>query len=136
VKQTITGAFDVTLAPQTDEPGVSDPVIGRLSLDKRFHGDLDATSRGMMLGVRTAVTGSAGYVAMERVVGTLDGKSGSFVLQHSSTMTRGEPTQSVTVVPDSGTDGLAGLCGTMTIANKDGKHTYHFAYWFDTTAQP
>lgn len=131
MKQTITGAFDVTLVPHADDPGVSDPIIGRMALDKRFHGDLDATSRGMMLGVRTAVPGSAGYVAMERVVGTLDGKSGSFVLQHSSTMTRGEAAQSVTVVPDSGTDQLAGLCGAMTIENHQGKHSYRFEYWFE-----
>ncbi len=106
-----------------------------MSIDKQFHGDLEAASKGQMLAVRTAVKGSAGYVAMERVVGTLAGRAGSFVLQHSSTMTRGEPRQSITVVPDSGTDGLAGLTGTMTIEIKDGKHFYHFEYGFEGAAK-
>lgn len=104
-----------------------------MSLDKQFHGELEAVSKGQMLGVRTAVKGSAGYVAMERVVGTLAGRTGSFVLQHSSTMTKGVPQQSITVVPDSGTDQLAGLAGSMTIDNADGKHAYNFEYWFDVT---
>ncbi|MCB9846880.1 MAG: DUF3224 domain-containing protein [Phycisphaeraceae bacterium] len=129
-KQTATGPFEVNLAPQADPAGVGDPSIGRLSLDKRFHGDLDARSRGQMLGVRTAIGGSAGYVAMELVEGTLAGKSGAFVLQHSSTMDRGTPTQSITVVPDSGTGGLEGLAGSMTIDITDGGHFYRFEYWF------
>lgn len=125
-----TGPFDVTLKPQADDPAVGDPAIGRMSLDKQFRGDLDAASKGQMLGVRTAVKGSAGYVAMERVVGTLAGRTGSFVLQHGSTMDKGVPRQSITVVPDSGTDELTGLAGSMTIDIADGKHTYTFEYAF------
>jgi hypothetical protein len=131
-----TGPFDVTLTPQTDDQNVGDATIARMSLDKQFHGDLEAASKGQMLGVRTAVKGSAGYVAMERVVGTLNGRKGSFVLQHSSSMNRGEPQQSITVVPDSGTDQLVGLLGSMTIDIVDGKHFYNFEYRFDPTANP
>ena len=131
MKLRVTGPFEVVLKPQMDDAAVGDPAIGRMSLDKQFHGPLEATSKGQMLGVRTAVKGSAGYVAMERVVGTLDGRAGSFVLQHSSTMTRGEPKQSITVVPDSGTDGLVGLAGSMSIEIIEGKHAYQFEYWFE-----
>ncbi len=99
-----------------------------MSIDKRFSGDLEATSQGEMLSAMTGVQGSAGYVAIELVTGTLDGKSGSFVLQHSSTMSRGAPEQNVTVVPDSGTSELAGLAGRMKIHVADGKHTYELEY--------
>jgi hypothetical protein len=99
-----------------------------MSIDKQFHGDLEATSKGQMLSAVTAVKGSAGYVAIERVSGTLHGRSGTFVLQHSGTMTRGAPQQSVTVVPDSGTGQLVGLAGKMTINITDGKHSYEFEY--------
>jgi Protein of unknown function (DUF3224) len=92
-----TGTFDVRLNPQpADESG-----IGRLTIDKQFHGNLEGTSKGHMLAYSTEVQGSAGYVAMERVTGTVGGRSGSFVLQHSATMTRGEPLLVLTVVPDS-----------------------------------
>jgi hypothetical protein len=118
------GTFDVKMAPQTPQ----DDAIGRMSLDKQFHGDLEATSQGEMLAAMTAVQGSAGYVAMEKVTGKLNGKSGTFVLQHTGTMTRGTPTLSITVVPDSGTGELAGLTGTMTIDIASGKHSYTFEY--------
>jgi len=132
-----TGPFDVTLTPRPDPAGVGDPVVGRMSLDKAFHGDLEATSKGQMLAVRSSVKGSAGYVAIERVVGTLHGRSGSFSLQHSGTMTRGTPKQSITVVPDSGTDELAGLGGTMTIeVQPGGKHLYRFDYSFADAPAP
>ena len=122
------GAFDVTLTPQaTDDDGSGVP-LGRLSIDKRFHGPLEATSRGEMLSARTAVQGSAGYVAIERVTGTLAGRRGSFVLQHTGVMTRGAPQLTITVVPDSGTGELAGLGGTMDIIVTDGKHEYDFHY--------
>lgn len=130
-KQTAAGAFEVNLTPQADGEGVGDPSIGRLAIDKQFHGDLEAVSKGQMLGVRSADTGSGGYVALERVVGKLAGREGSFVLQHSSTMKRGAPTQSVTVVPDSGTGGLTGLVGEMTIEIEGGKHGYRFEYGFE-----
>lgn len=120
------GEFEVKMNPQAD--GNGEPTVGRMSLDKRFHGDLEATSKGQMLAVMTDVQGSAGYVAMERVNGKLDGRSGTFALQHSGTMTRGTPQLVITVVPDSGTGELAGLIGTMTIKIADGKHFYEFDY--------
>jgi Protein of unknown function (DUF3224) len=121
------GTFEVKLKPQTDE-NVGDPTVGRMSIDKQFRGDLEATSKGQMLAVRGDVQGSAGYVAMERVAGTLAGRSGTFALQHTGTMNRGVPEQSVTVVPDSGTGEMIGLKGKMTITIADGKHSYEFEY--------
>jgi hypothetical protein len=118
------GTFEVKLLPQPTE----EKALSRMSIDKQFHGDLEATSKGEMLAAMTSVKGSAGYVAMERVSGSLHGRTGTFVLQHSSTMTRGTPQQSVTVVPDSGTDQLVGLTGKMTIIIADGKHSYEFEY--------
>ncbi|MDX6611790.1 MAG: hypothetical protein QOD75_976 [Blastocatellia bacterium] len=121
------GTFEVKMNPQaSDKEG--EPTVGRMSLDKHFHGDLEASSRGQMLAVGTEVKGSAGYVAMERVNGTLHGKSGTFALQHSGTMTRGTPQLTITVVPDSGTGELSGLAGKMTINIVDGKHLYEFDY--------
>jgi hypothetical protein len=122
------GTFEVKLAPQALEDKSADPTLGRLSIDKQFHGDLEARSKGEMLSAGTAVKGSAGYVAIERVSGTLHGRAGSFVLQHSGTMTRGEPRLTVTVVPDSGAGELVGLAGSMTINIADGKHSYDFDY--------
>lgn len=124
---TATGTFDVKIKPQIDE-SVGDPTVGSMSIDKQFHGDLEATSKGQMLAVQGDVKGSAGYVAMERVSGTLAGRIGTFALQHAGTMTRGVPEQSVTVVPDSGTGELAGLQGEMRILIDGGKHSYQFEY--------
>jgi hypothetical protein len=126
------GTFEVKLAPQADEQ-VGDPSVGRMSIEKQFQGDLEATSRGQMLAVMTEVKGSAGYVALERVSGTLAGQSGTFALQHSGTMTRGAGQLTITVVPDSGTGELAGLAGKMSIEIVEGKHFYEFEY---TLAQP
>ncbi len=123
-----TGTFEVKLNPQGQDDKSEDPMLGRMSIDKRFHGDLEGTSKGQMLTAGTAFKGSAGYVAIERVSGTLHGLSGTFVLQHSGTMTRGTPQLTVTVVPDSGTGQLAGLAGKMTIKIADGKHSYDFEY--------
>lgn len=129
MKHTATGPFDIQLAPQPLSGIAEATGLGRLSLDKRFEGDLQATSQGEMLSFRSSVQGSAGYVAMETVRGTLQGRSGSFVLQHSSSMERGTPTQSITVVPDSGTEGLAGIAGRMVIAiASGGAHSYQFDY--------
>ena len=122
------GTFEVKVSPQTAEEKVGDPTVGRMALDKQFHGDLEAAGKGQMLAVGTDVKGSAGYVAMERVTGTLEGRSGSFALQHSGTMTRGTPSLTITVVPDSGTGGLAGIAGSMSIEIADGKHSYDFEY--------
>lgn len=126
MKQTANGPFDIQLAPQPLSSVAESTGLGRLSLDKTFHGDLQATSQGEMLSFRSSVQGSAGYVAMETVRGTLHGRRGSFVLQHSSTMERGTPTQSITVVPDSGTDELAGITGRMVITITNGAHFYQF----------
>jgi hypothetical protein len=123
------GTFEVKLLPQPAE----EKTLGRMSIDKQFHGDLEATSKGQMLAAMTSVKGSAAYVALERVSGLLHGRAGTFVLQHSSTMTRGTPQQSITVVPDSGTDQLAGLTGKMTIIITDGKHSYEFEYQLGET---
>lgn len=122
------GTFDVTLAPLSLHDAISDPLLGRMSISKQFSGDLAGSSVGEMLSARTAVPASAGYVAIEFVSGTLAGRSGSFVLQHSSTLAQGEVVQSIQVVPDSGTDGLTGLSGNMTIDNSDGTHRYTFDY--------
>src|SRR5438445_559257 len=119
-----TGTFDVKLTPQAPRDEAGDATLSRMSIDKQFHGDLAGTSTGDMLTAGTPVTGSAGYVAMERVTGTLRGRSGTFVLQHSGTMTRGAPQLSVTVVPDSATGQLVGLAGSMSINIADGKHSW------------
>jgi hypothetical protein len=121
------GTFEVKVTPQADDNG-GEPALGRMSLDKRFHGDLEGTSKGEMLTVATDVKGSAGYVAKERVIGKLKGHSGTFALQHTGTMTRGVPNLAITVVPDSGTGELIGLAGQMTINITDGKHFYEFEY--------
>jgi hypothetical protein len=124
------GTFDVKVIPQTADEEAGGP-FSRLFLDKQFHGDLEATSKGQMLGARTAVEGSAGYVALELVSGTLHGLRGSFVLQHNGTMMKGAPTMMVTVVPDSGTGELIGLAGKMTIVIADGTHSYEFEHTLD-----
>lgn len=126
--QRASGTFEVTLKSQTLFHPDASPLLGRMTIDKQFHGDLTATSQGEMLSARTSINNSAGYVAIEHVAGTLHGRKGTFVLQHSSLMTRGEPQQNITVVPDSGTDELVGLSGTMVITNNEGKHSYEFDY--------
>jgi len=99
-----------------------------MTIEKQIHGDLEATSKGQMLTAGTSVKGSAGYVAIERVSGTLHGRTGTFILQHTGTMNRGALQLSITVVPDSGTGQLTGLTGKMDIQITDGKHSYDFAY--------
>ena len=124
-----TGSFDVKLTPQKpDNTEAEGAAIGRMSIDKKFSGDLEAARKGEMLAAVTEFKGSAGYVAIERVGGKLHGRSGTFILQHCGTMTRGIPQLTVTVVPDSGTEELAGLTGRMTIEIDDGKHFYEFDY--------
>ena len=123
-----TGTFEVKLTPQPPEDKAEGSTLGRMSGEKQFHGDLEGTSKGQMLTATTDVKGSAGYVAIERVTGTLHGRSGSFVLQHSGTLTKGAAQQSITVVPDSGTGQLVGIAGKMTITIADGKHSYDFEY--------
>jgi hypothetical protein len=122
------GEFVVKLVPLPLEGLDQGSKIGRMSIDKSISGDLAATSTGQMLSAMTDVKGSAGYVAIERVDGVLDGRRGSFVLQHSGTMNRGAPSLSVTVVPDSGTGELAGLVGEFRITVANGRHSYEFSY--------
>jgi hypothetical protein len=122
------GTFEVKMTSPTTDANASASAIGRFSLDKKFHGDLEGASKGEMLAVSSTVSGSAGYVAMEQVTGTLKGRTGTFALQHSGTMNRGAAQLSVTVVPDSGTGELVGLSGKMDIKITDGKHFYEFDY--------
>ena len=122
------GPFEVKLAPLPTYENVEGSPLGHLSIDKQFHGDLEATGKGEMLSAGGTVKGSAGYVAIERVQGTLHGKTGSFVLQHSGTMNRGVPGLVITVVPDTGTGELTGLAGTMAIVIEAGTHSYDFDY--------
>ena len=123
-----TGSFEVTMNPHPPYDTTDGISLGRVTINKRFQGDLDATSVVEMLGAMTSVKGSAGYVAIERIVGTLESRSGSFVLQHSGTMTRGEPQLTVSVVPDTGTGELKGIAGKMTIDISNGKHTFTLDY--------
>lgn len=131
VKQTARGTFDVKLTPQppSDDPGRAD--LGHMTIDKLFHGDIEGTSKGDMLTGATAVKGSAGYVAIERVTGSVQGRKGSFILQHSGTLNRGVPSLSISVVPDSGTGELTGLTGTLTISIDNGQHSYVLEYTMD-----
>lgn len=122
------GTFEVKMTPQAHVDGVGDPSVGRMAIDKRFSGDLEGTGRGQMLAVGTAVDGSAGYVAIERVQGTLRGRTGSFALQHHGLMDRGTPTLSITIVPDSGTEGLGGIAGVLNLSVRDGVHHYELVY--------
>ena len=123
--RTATGSFDVAMLPQADSaastPGAT---LGRMRLDKHYHGELQAAAQGQMLSAITATQGSAAYVAIEHVTGTLHGRSGSFVLQHKGVMNRGAQQLEITVVPDSGTGGLAGLSGRMGIRITEGRHYY------------
>ncbi len=125
---TAKGTFEVKLAPLQFEGQPDGSKLGRMSIDKQISGDLVATTSGQMLSAMTATKGSAGYVAVERVVGVLHGRKGTFVLQHTGSMNRGEPSLSVTVVPDSGTEELAGLSGDFKIIVAEGKHSYEFTY--------
>jgi len=121
------------MSPQAPDDPAGDATPGRLLLDKQYHGDLEATAKGQMLAARTEIKDSAGYVAIERVNGALHSRSGTFVLQHSGTMTRGVPQLTITVVPDSGTGQLVGLAGRMEIKITDGKHSYELEYTLDAT---
>jgi hypothetical protein len=130
MSQRAIGPFDVKVTPQKPDTQVARAAnLARLTIDKRFHGELEGESKGEMLAAQTDVKGSAGYVALERVTGTLKGHRGSFVLQHSATMTRGAPAMHITVVPDSGTGELRGLSGKMSIiVAEDGAHSYEFDF--------
>ena len=121
------GPFDVKVTPQDDKS--EDPLLGRMTIDKQYHGDLDATGKGQMLTAGSAAKGSGAYVAIEKVSGTLLGRRGTFVLQHTGTMTQGAPQLIITVVPDSGTGQLAGISGKMAIKIAEGgKYSYDLEY--------
>ena len=124
------GAFDVKMAPQKADNAVAEAAnLSRMSLDKQYHGDLEATAKGEMLATSPDAKGSGVYVALERVTGTLKGRSGSFLLHHTGIMRRGVPQLIIEVVPDSGTGQLAGLSGKMNInIAAGGKHSYDFEY--------
>jgi Protein of unknown function (DUF3224) len=126
--QRATGTFTVTLHPHSPHLVVDGLTLGRISIDKVFVGELAGTGQVEMLSARTPVPNSAGYVALEYVVGTLHGREGTFVLQHSGTMNRGTGALTVTVVPDSGTGALAGLTGSLRIDITGGVHHYVFDY--------
>jgi hypothetical protein len=123
-----TGSFEVSMQPLSNAEVSADATLGRFLLAKKFSGGLIAEARGQMLSAGTVTQGSAGYVAIDQVTGTLDGRAGSFVLQHSGTMNRGVPGLSITVVPDSGTAELVGLSGILKINIVDKKHFYEFEY--------
>lgn len=125
---TAKGTFNVDLQAQPKDDFFASDTLNRMTIDKQFRGELEAHSKGQMLSALSGVKGSAGYVAIEQVSGILAGKRGSFVLQHSATMTRGTPQQTITVVPDSATGELEGLTGTMVIDITEGKHFYTFSY--------
>jgi Protein of unknown function (DUF3224) len=125
------GTFDVKLTPQTDDSG--DAKLGRMILEKQFHGDLEGTSKGQMLTGMTEIKNSGGYVAIEKFSGTLKGRTGTFIFQHIGTMNRGAQQLSITVVPDSGTGQLAGITGNFNIKIADGKHSYVFEYTLPET---
>ena len=124
----VRGSFNVKITAQPADAYADGAAMSRMALDKQFHGDLQASSKGQMLTAATTEKGSAGYVAIERVTGTLRGRKGSFMLQHSGLMNRGRPDLKVIVVPDSGTDELTGLTGTMNIIVADGRHSYDFEF--------
>jgi hypothetical protein len=119
-----TGPFDVKVVPQQSE----DPSLGRMSLDKHYHGDLEASATGIMLTGGDFKTGSAGYVAMEKISGTLQGHTGTFMVQHTGTLNQGAQQLSIIVVPGSGTGELAGIAGKMDIKITEGKHFYELEY--------
>jgi Protein of unknown function (DUF3224) len=125
------GPFDVKITPQDDNSG--DPLLNRMTLEKQYHGDLEGTGKGQMLTAGTEVKGSGAYVAIEKVSGTLNGRRGSFILQHAGTMAQNVPQLTIVVVPDSGTGELKGVTGRMTIIiAADGKHSYEIEYTLPT----
>jgi hypothetical protein len=126
-----TGTFEVKLTPRAPDDSTDTSALGRMTIDKQYHGDLEGTGQGQMFAAMSSNKTSGGYVALERVTGTLHGRRGSFVLQHSGTMTRSVPHLVITVVPDSGTDELIGISGTMAIIIEGGKHSYDFEYTLD-----
>jgi len=128
VTQHATGEFSVQVTPDGDNDKAPGSTLGRMLLSKELHGDIEGTSKGQMLTVGTDLKGSGAYVAVERITGTLHGRSGSFALQHSGTMSSAGPFLNITIVPDSGTGQLTGIAGKMNITIANGKHSYDLEY--------
>ena len=129
----VSGPFEVKVTHQDDSSG--EPLLNRMTLDKQYHGDLDATGMGQMLTAGTEIKGSGAYVAIEKVSGTMEGKKGTFILQHAGTMTREVPQLAIVVVPDSGTGELRGISGEMKIKFAEGgKHFYELDYTLEKSA--
>ena len=128
MKRRASGTFEVKLNPQPADDYADATALARMTIDKEFRGDLEGTSKGQMLSAGTPIRNSAGYVAIERVTGTLQGRAGTFILQHSGTMNRGAPSLVVSIVPDSGTGALESISGTMSIDLSGGKHAYTLDY--------
>lgn len=124
----VSGTFDITMDPQAPYDTAGGVILSRVAISKVYHGALEGLSTVEMLSALAPIEGSAGYVAIERVTGTLQGRAGGFVLQHSGTMTRGKPDLKVSVVPDTGTGELTGIVGLMLIEIIDGKHLYEFDF--------
>jgi hypothetical protein len=121
-----TGTFEVKLTPEEDKSG--ETVVGRMTIDKQFQGGIEGTSKGLMVMASTPVQGSAGYVALEKVTGSVEGRTGTFYLQHNGIMNRGQGQLTIVVIPDSGSGELTGLIGSFTIKIDNGKHFYDFEY--------
>jgi hypothetical protein len=126
--RTAQGTFDVEMTPEGKDDRSDGNILGTAVVEKRFHGDLDGSGRGRMSSARTLVSGSAGYVMIERVRGTLDGRSGTFLLQHSGVLNRGAAEARIQVVPDSGTGDLTGMTGRLEIQIRNGQHEYTLRY--------
>jgi len=133
---TAAGTFEVKINSLPRYNTSEDAKVARMSIDKQFHGSLEGVSKGEMLSAGTDTKGSAGYVAIERVIGTLNGRSGAFTLQHNATMTRGAPYLNIIVVPDSGTGELLGISGTLRIIIDKAKHSYEFDYSLPDSVSP
>jgi hypothetical protein len=133
MSESASGTFEVKMAPINVANVASDPRLGLAALAKTWHGDLEGTSQGKMLSAGTTTKDSAAYVAMEKVEGTLKGRSGTFILQHAAVMNRGSATMGIIIVPDSGTGELAGISGTLTINVEAGVHSYKLDYTLPQT---
>jgi hypothetical protein len=133
MSESANGTFEVKMAPISVANVSSDPAMGLAALAKTWRGDLEATSEGKMLSAGTARRDSAAYVALEKVEGTLKGRSGTFILQHAAVMNRGSATMGIVIVPDSGTGALEGISGTLTIKVENGVHSYKLEYTLPQT---
>ncbi|CUI06674.1 DUF3224 domain-containing protein [Massilia antarctica] len=128
---TAKGTFEITMQAPPSGEGAGRVSLGRMLIDKYYSGDLIGIGQGEMLSAGNPAAGSAGYVAIEHVTGTLDGMSGSFALQHAGTMHAGASHLSISIVPGSGTEGLSGIQGKFKLDIVDSKHYYELEYTMD-----